>query len=388
MSIKMPLELLYEGKVKLLLPDRAVLGEEARKAVFYNPVMSFSRDLSICVLKAYANVIGKKDLRVAEPLTASGVRGIRYAKEVEEVEEAVLSDVNPVAVRTARINAFLNQVHKKVIVKLSNANSLLSRYNVKGKRFDFVDIDPFGSPAPYVDSAIRSTVLGGVIALTATDMPPLCGVYPHVALRRYGGLSLRTEYCHELAVRLVLGLLCRESGKYELSIKPLIVNSTRHYIRVFAQLVSSKEGQENIGLVYHCRNCLHRYVVKLEDMALMKSSCEKCGSPMEIAGPLWIGPIFDKAFCEEVSKVVSSLDLPSEKALKRVLKLITSEADGPPTFYTVDALSHKYKLKQPKMQKLIEKLLSQGFHATPTHFNPKGFRFSGDIVDLIKLLTE
>jgi len=388
MSIKMPLELLYEGKVKLLLPDRAVLGEEARKAVFYNPVMSFSRDLSICVLKAYANVTGKKGLRVAEPLTASGVRGIRYAKEVEEVEEAVLSDVNPVAVKTARINAFLNQVHKKVIVKLSNANSLLSRYNAKGKRFDFVDIDPFGSPAPYVDSAIRSTVLGGVIALTATDMPPLCGVYPHVALRRYGGLSLRTEYCHELAVRLVLGLLCRESGKYELSIKPLIVHSTRHYIRVFAQLVFSKEGQENIGLVYHCRNCLHRYVVKLEDMALMKSSCEKCSSSMEIAGPLWIGPIFDKAFCEEVSKVASSLDLPNKKALKKVLKLITSEADGPPTFYTVDALSRKYKLKQPKMQKLIEKLLSQGFHATPTHFNPKGFRFSGDIVDLIKLLTE
>jgi len=387
MSIKVPLELLHEGKVKLLLLDRAILGEEARKVVFYNPVMSFSRDLSICVLKAYANVSGKKGLRVAEPLTASGVRGIRYAKEVDEVNEVVLSDVNPVAVRIARVNALLNQVHEKVVVKLSSANSLLARYDAKGKRFDFVDVDPFGSPAPYVDSAIRSTVLRGVIALTATGMPPLCGVYPYVALRRYGGLSLRTEYCHELAVRLVLGLLCREAGKHELSIKPLIAHSTRHYIRVFVQLISSKEGTENIGLVYHCSNCLHRYVVKLEDVASMKSSCEKCGYSMEVAGPLWIGSIFDKAFCEEVARVASSSDLPNKKELKKVLKLITSEADGPPTFYTIDALSHKYKLKQPKMRKLIEKLLSQGFYATPTHFNPKGFRFSGDIVDLIKSLT-
>lgn len=350
--------------------------------------MSFSRDLSICVLKAYANITRKKGMRLAEPLTASGVRGIRYAKEVEEVEEVVLSDVNPVAVRIARINAFLNQVHRKVIVKLSNANSLLSRYDAKGKRFDFVDIDPFGSPAPYADSTIRSTVLGGLIALTATDMPPLCGVYPHVALRRYGGLSLRTEYCHELAVRLVLGLLCREAGKYELSIKPLIVHSTRHYIRVFVQLTPSKEGLENIGLIYHCRNCLHRHVVKLEDVALTKNSCEKCSSSMEVAGPLWIGSMFNKTFCEEVAKATISLDLPHKKELIKVLKLIISEANGPPTFYTVDALSHKYKLKQPKIRELIERLLSQGFYASPTHFNPKGFRFSGDVVDLIKLLAK
>jgi tRNA (guanine26-N2/guanine27-N2)-dimethyltransferase len=387
MNIKLPLKLLREGKVKLLLPDDVILGEEARDVVFYNPFTSFSRDFSICVLKAYANIAEKKSLRVAEPLTAGGVRGIRYAKEVEEVGEVVLSDVNPVAVRIARINAFLNQVHEKVAVKLSNANSLLSKHDAKGKRFDFVDIDPFGSPAPYVDSAIRSTMLGGIMALTATDMPPLCGVYPHVALRKYGGLSLRTEYCHELAVRLVLGLLCREAGKYELSIKPLIAHSTRHYIRVFAQLASSKNSPENIGFIYHCRNCLYRCVVKLDDVTFTKNACEKCGSLMGIAGPLWIGAVFDKAFCEEVAKVADSLDLPSKKELKKILKLIVSEADGPPTFYTVDALSHKYKLRQPKMQHLIEKLRSQGFYASLTHFKFKGFRFNGDITDLIKMLA-
>ncbi|MEM0217240.1 MAG: tRNA (guanine(10)-N(2))-dimethyltransferase [Candidatus Nezhaarchaeales archaeon] len=388
MCIKVPLKLFYEGKVKLLLPDDELLGEEeAKRIVFYNPVMSFSRDFSICVLKAYAKLKGKKHLRIAEPLTASGVRGIRYAKEVEEVSKVVISDINPIAIRLARINVVLNQVHEKIIAKLSSANTLLSRYDARGKRFDFVDIDPFGSPSPYVDSAIRSTSIGGVIALTATDMPPLCGVYPNVALRRYGGLSLRTEYCHELAVRLVLGLLAREAGKYELSIKPLIAHSTRHYIRVFVELSSSKNATTNMGYIYHCHKCLNRLVVRFEDLSSTRTECERCHTQMDVAGPLWISSIFDKAFCEETLKIAESSIMSSKKELNKILRLIVSEADGPPTFYTIDALSHKYKLKQPKIQHLIETLRSHGFYASPTHFNFKGFRFNGDITELIKVLA-
>ncbi|MEM4576875.1 MAG: tRNA (guanine(10)-N(2))-dimethyltransferase [Candidatus Nezhaarchaeales archaeon] len=388
MHIKVPLKLVNEGQVKILLPDEEVLGkDEARKIVFYNEVMSFSRDFSICVLKAYANLSGRKDLRVIEPLTASGVRGIRYAKEVEEVSKVVISDVNPIAVNIARINAVLNKVKEKIVVRLSNANSLLSRYAVKGKRLDAVDIDPFGSPAPFVDSAIRATSIGGIIALTATDMPPLCGVYPQVAFRRYGGLSLRTEYCHELAVRLVLGLLYREAGKHKLSIKPLISHSTRHYIRVFVQLTGLRDRMNSMGFIYHCFKCLSRKVVSIEDVPLTRAKCEKCGNQMDAAGPLWIDPIFDRSFCEEVAKVASSLDLPNKKELKKTLELILAEADGPPTFYTLDAISHKYKLRQPKIRELIEKMRSQGFRVSPTHFNPKGLRFDGEVSELVKILT-
>lgn len=388
MYIKVPLKLVNEGKVKILLPDEEVIGkDEAKKIVFYNDVMSFSRDFSICVLKAYANLSGKKDLKVIEPLTASGVRGIRYAKEVEEVIKVVISDVNPIAVKIAMINAVLNKVKEKIVVKLSNANFLLSKYAVKGKRLDAVDIDPFGSPAPFVDSAIRATSIGGIIALTATDMPPLCGVYPQVAFRRYGGLSLRTEYCHELAVRLVLGLLYREASKHELSIKPLISHSTRHYIRVFVQLTELRGNMNSIGFIYHCYKCLNRKVVNMEDIPLTRAECEKCGNQMNVAGPLWIDPIFDKSFCGEVAKVVTSLDLPNKKELKKTLELILTEADGPPTFYTLDAISHKYKLRQPKMRDLIEKARSQGFRASPTHFNSKGFRFDGEISELVKMLA-
>lgn len=386
-SIKIPVKLLIEGKVKLLLPDPDVLGDEkAKSLVFYNVFMSFSRDFSICVLKTYAKTHGSK-LRVAEPLTASGVRGLRYAKEVEEVKEVLLSDVNPMAIDFVYINTVINDLSDKVIIRRSDANIVLSSHATKGKRFNLVDIDPFGSPAPYVDSAIRATLVGGIIALTATDMPPLCGVYPKVALRKYGGISLRTEYCHEIAIRLVLGLLHREAGKYDLAIKPLVVHSTRHYIRVYVQLINNKKNFENLGFIMHCFKCLHREILEIDQLSSRVNVCKNCGASMEVAGPLWIGQLFDKEFCLKMMEVLNTLNLPHKKELSKMLKLILDEADGPPTYYTIDALSRLYKLKQPKMRDLVNRLRSEGFRASLTHFNPKGFRFSGDVTDLKKILT-
>ncbi|MDI9619810.1 MAG: tRNA (guanine(10)-N(2))-dimethyltransferase [Candidatus Nezhaarchaeota archaeon] len=384
--VKVPLKILQEGKVTVLLPDEKVLGSEAaKKVLFYNAFTAFSRDFSLCFLKTYARLKGRP-IRVAEPLTASGVRGLRYAKEVDEVREVVISDINPVAVDFARMSVALNGLQCKVRVELSDANEFLSAHGVKGGRFDVVDVDPFGSPAPYVDSAIRSTLIGGVIAVTATDMPPLCGVYPEVALRRYGGLSLRTEYCHEIAVRLLLYLLYREASKYNLSIKPLTAHSTRHYVRVYVQLLSTK-SVGGVGFLYHCFKCLHREVVDISDVGLRSTLCENCGGAMKLAGPLWTGAIFDKRFCEELCATLSMMDyLSSKSSLKKLLSLIVAEADGPPTYYTLSSLSRVYRIREPKTQKLIERLRSQGFYASPTHFNFKGLRFNGRISELLNFL--
>lgn len=387
MRVKIPIKISGEGGVKIALPDDNIIGEDrARRLVFYNKLMAFSRDFSICTIKAYAKLTNKKKLKIAEPLTASGVRGLRYAKEIEEISQVILSDVNPIAVDFTVMNTLLNHLEDKVMVEHLDANTLLSLHAVKSRRFDIVDIDPFGSPAPYIDSAIRSTTIDGMIAVTATDMPPLCGVYPEVALKRYGGLSLRTEYCHEIAIRLILSLLYREASKYDLTIKPLISHSTRHYVRVYVQLTSSKDV-ENLGVIRHCYNCLHREVVRMSELERKSPSCRSCEASMRIAGPLWIGPIFDKEFCKKVLAILDSLTLPHKKTLKKTLSFIVNEADGPPTYYTIDSISRVYKVRQPKMNELVDRLRLNGFYASRTHFNPKGFRFDGSITDLIKVLT-
>lgn len=38
-----------------------------------------------------------------------------------------------------------------------------------------VDIDPYGSPSIFLDSAVQSVADGGMLMCTATDMAVLCG---------------------------------------------------------------------------------------------------------------------------------------------------------------------------------------------------------------------
>ena len=60
------------------------------------------------------------------------------------------------------------------------------------KRYNVIDVDPYGSPTRFLDSAVRALKNGGLIALTATDMAVLCGVKALVCTRKYFGKPLRT----------------------------------------------------------------------------------------------------------------------------------------------------------------------------------------------------
>ena len=75
--------------------------------------------------------------------------------------------------------------------KRSFSVSFSTREENNGDRFDAVDVDPFGTPSPFVDCALRSIKDGGLLSVSATDSGVLCGVYPKVALRKYLGLPLR-----------------------------------------------------------------------------------------------------------------------------------------------------------------------------------------------------
>ena len=55
------------------------------------------------------------------------------------------------------------------------------------EKFGFVDLDPFGTPAPFIDAAIRSS--GKYLGVTATDTAPLCGAHLKAGIRRYGKTS-------------------------------------------------------------------------------------------------------------------------------------------------------------------------------------------------------
>ncbi|UCE95737.1 MAG: hypothetical protein JSV51_08520 [Candidatus Bathyarchaeota archaeon] len=270
MSFAFPTEVVAEGGVKVVVPKlRAFLKKPSDYApskapVFYNPMMEVNRDLAVLALQTFHQLVGRM-LRVCEPLAGCGIRGVRLATEVDGVGKVILNDISSEAFRLTKFNIKKNGLVKKVLIENEDANLLLSRFAAPRKRFDYVDIDPFGSPMPYVDSAIRATRSSGMFALTATDLAPLCGVHPRACVRKYGGKPLRTGYCHELAIRLLAGALAKSAAIHDVGINVLFSYSSKHYIRLYATVdYGAKEADtslKNLGFVIHCFSCILRNVL-------------------------------------------------------------------------------------------------------------------------------
>jgi len=396
LTFDFPTQIQEEGSVRFRAPRleafKRVDSEYApsKAPVFYNPVMEMNRDLAVLALQSYQKKV-ERDLHVCEPLTGCGVRGIRFAKEVRGVVRVVLNDINPVAAELAQDNVRLNQIVDRVLVVNEDANLLLSRYSGPRNRFDFIDIDPFGSPAGYMDSALRSLKDNGLIALTATDMAPLCGVHPEVSLRKYGGRSLRTEYCQELAVRLLAGCLASTAARRDIGITPIFSHSSDHYIRVYA-LVSygAKKANESIasmGYILHCFNCFHR-----ETHAGLAPSlperCEECGSPLKAAGPLWLGRNSDKEFCSSMLNDIATRHLTNERRISRLLSLIEAECDASATYYVVNKICDRLNLPVPRLGNVINGIEGVGYKALPTHFNKTGFRTDAPAKIVTDIITK
>ena len=390
-----PSEIIREGKVQVLVPKLAAYGvvpsdyAPSKAPVFYNPVMEFNRDLSVLAFKAYQHMVNH-EVSICEPFTSQGIRGIRFAAEIDGATRVVLSDINTVALELAKHNVELNRLEDKITLKHKDANCILSSNASPKKRFDIIDIDPFGTPVPYLDSAFRALKNKGLLAATATDLAPLCGVHAKACVRKYGGKPLRAEYCHELAVRLLAGCMASVAAKHDIGIHVLFSHSSDHYIRVYAQIgygcQKSDEALKQTGYILHCFNCLHREIV--HQVFGRSILCPECGSKMDYAGPLWIGSICDLAFIEQIIKENQGTAFKNSAKITKLLNLIKNEATAPATYYVIDKLSGKINSIAPSNQALLEALHKNGFQAVLTHFNPRGVKTDAPALTMHKLLRE
>jgi tRNA (guanine26-N2/guanine27-N2)-dimethyltransferase len=388
-----PTEIVKEGKVQILVPRlkafvRSPSNYAPSKApVFYNPVMELNRDIAVLALQAYQRN-ANREVSVCEPLAGSGVRGVRFAAEVKGVKNVVMGDINEKAVQLAKHNVQRNGLSDRVVVKHEEANLLLSRYSAPRRRFDSIDIDPFGSPAPYIDSGIRALRNEGLIALTATDMAALCGVHPKACIRKYGGKPLRTEYCHELAVRILAGSLAKAAAKYSIGVDPLFCHSVDHYARIYATIKygakKADDSIKNLGYILHCFKCLHRETAK-GLFVERTEKCRECSSKIDAAGPLWLGKIFDKQFCELIEKEAKRMALKQGARIQKILTLARDEADAPITYHVLDKICDRLTIPVPPVKKIVETLRKRGFQASLTHFNSRGIRTDASI-DIMKQL--
>jgi tRNA (guanine26-N2/guanine27-N2)-dimethyltransferase len=396
LNFSFPTEIVEEGKVSVVVPKLKAYVKEAweyapsKAPVFYNPTMELNRHLAVLALQAYQKILGR-DVSVCEPLSGCGIRGVRSAVEVDGVRKVFVNDINPEAVKLARFNVERNKLASRVLVLNEDANLFLSRYAAPRKRFDYIDIDPFGSPAPYLDAAIRALRDGGLLALTATDLAPLCGIHPKACVRKYGGNPLRTEYCHELAVRLLVGCLTMMAAKHEIGVEVLFSHSTDHYIRVYAILRHgarlADKGVRMMGYFLHCFSCFHRETSG-GIISPLKRKCIECGSKLSVAGPLWLGKLADEDFCSSMKTEVDGRGLKQRKRILRLLYLIQNETEAPVAYYVVDKICDKLNLPTPSLIKVVEGLRKMGFQATPTHFNSRGVRTEAPAKVIKEVITK
>ncbi len=369
-----------EGSAVAEIPQLKRLGVESgyevwKSPVFYNPVMKLNRDLSVLAIQAFQRELRTK-IRICEPLSGSGIRGIRWAKEVKGIESIVLNDANPHAYQLTLRNIHANHMEEKIQAQNTNANLLLQECASETDRFDVIDLDPFGSPMPFLDSCVAAAKRHSMLAITATDTAPLCGVKKEACMRKYAARPLRTSYAHEVAARILIGAIARVACIHEFGITPLLTHSTDHYIRSYLEMrLSVKQANlslQSMGYLAHCPRCGSRSLTT--EWKVPAASCPACKERVELAGPLWTGPLQSETFCRKV-KEAAQIRFPTEnKRLLTLLDTLIAEANSPPLYYDLDELCDRLGTPNPSFKKLFQMLTSKGFHASRTHFKLKAVK--------------
>jgi len=367
-----------EGLARVLIPKA---GRIYDAPVFYNPLMALNRDISVLVLRVL------KPEKALDALSATGIRGIRYLLETP-VKEVWLNDISREAFELMVKNLSLNlgsprealsdgrvafRGEKTAFANLDDANRLMAE---KFRYFDFLDLDPFGSPVEFLDTALRSVKRRGVLALTATDTGVLCGAYKHACLRKYLAEPIRGELCHEAGLRILIGTAVRYAAKYDLGVEVLLAYYRDHYFRAFLKLSSGARKADRslarLGYLWQERNGRFTY----EEGFLP----EKPGA----AGPMWLGPLKDEGFSKELDNELKEFE-PAHKKTVEFTRTLIEELDVP-FHYDTHALARRNGLEVRKVSVVIERLRERGYSATRTHFSPTAIKTDAPFEEVLEAL--
>jgi tRNA (guanine26-N2/guanine27-N2)-dimethyltransferase len=379
-----------------MIPTGSLKEKEPPKfPVFFNPAAKFNRDISVKIYKAFIDLKKDKSFSFVDAMTGSGIRGLRVAKEIPKITKVIFNDFNYFSIHISKINAILNNVYSKCeFYNKEICNFLSTKFNFEN-RATIVDIDPFGTPAPYLDCVLRSVENGGLISVTATDTAVLSGVYPKVCYRKYYGYPLRTNYSGEIGARLLISSVALVASRLDLSIVPILSHGYRNYIRVYCKILKSNylanKIHEKLGYVVHCYNCKHRYFNR---NVYGVSCCNNCHKKITIGGPLWAAEMFDK---DLIAKVIDSIAKsgykhinPKQIDFNPLLDFFTvalSELDTIPFFYVNDEIGQLLKKNVMSVAKIMEILKKCGFQTSKTIFAPNGFKTNASITEIKKLLV-
>lgn len=385
-----------EGKATILTPKQ--------DEVFYNPIQQFNRDLSIMAIKAYDEIrhekiqaIKKKSknkrtklngLKILESLAASGLRSCRYGLEIPEAGKIVANDMLAEAVKSINKNVEYNKLTDKVVANQGDAIKFMGSTDEK---FHIVDLDPYGTAAPFIDSAIQCLEDDGMLLVTCTDAGVLAGSgYPEKCFALYGGNNFGNAYVngesnHEVGIRLILNLIASTAAKYKKTIEPMLSLSIDYYFRVFVKVKTSPINVKNHAsetmLTYGCNGCGHKIVQPLgmknntkfqypKLQGPISSNCQYCGTSYNVAGPMYAGNLHNREFIDKVLKINESSDkeiYATHERIKGMLTLASNELDDAPFFFNLNQLCSIFKSPPISIEQYTKAVGNLGYKVSLTH---------------------
>tara|TARA_Y100000310_G_C20669637_1_gene809507 strand:- start:125 stop:1303 length:1179 start_codon:yes stop_codon:yes gene_type:complete len=341
--------------------------------VFYNPVMESNRNISVLLL----NSISNKEMNIALPLCGSGVRGLRFLKELKKgkINHLWVNDIKENFPELFSDCLKRNKLSKKnVTVRNVDANLFLQNEIDENKPngfcgyFDYIDIDPYGSPNPFLASSVARICRNGVLAITSTDTAALTGTYPKVTKRKYWATTVKNHMMHEFGLRILIRKVQMQGIQFDKALTPILSYYKDHYFRIFFRSEKGKTKCDEIikqhQFLLFCQKCLAYEVSK------QNSGMCGCGNAFVFHGPLWVGELQDNNL---LKKMVKSNQFENEK---KFLETLSTEKDivG---FYDLHEIARKHKIEIPKIETVLKKV-----NGTRTHFSPNGVKTDKTIKEM------
>ena len=406
-----------EGKTLMRLfsdPDENKIGPaiKGENPVFYNPAMSRSRTRSVLLMQ-YAienKLLGNGPIYAVDGLSATGLRARRWLNELPQDSakriRATIIDMNQFALNLAlKTHEEFPPVHSEGELKAINGDL---RSAILNQGWQWVDIDPYGSPIPFLDTAVQSIARKGILEVSATDTAALTGSSKNPLLRRYGARVRNDGLAHDSALRVLLATVGRAASKHERRIEPLISIWDSHHLRVSVRVIRSIEGankiEESVGWRVFSPT-REEILASIESGLHPKTSLDvmpiHCFLPFgypinrrdeRISGPMWIKNMGKKEVLEFMTEdrvlkmcapnaikddILSWTEKDFEYENRRIVKSVKNLANEAnaietPHHILVDSLSSWLKIgSPPSPKKLVKGIMDYGYCASLTNYGRK-----------------
>ncbi len=396
----------HEGGIEHRLPievDRDRKGPAGKYGSgFLNPAMAGNRTRSVLMLQHIGNSLfgDVKKIQILDALCATGIRTRRWLQETSsEVSDRLrikMCDMNEEALEWAKANLENDILEKNVMVVQGDA-----RKEILKQGWHWIDLDPYGSPMPFLDLAMQATARKSVISISATDTAALSGSSPGPLRRRYGARVHMDGLKHDSGLRVLLASAARAAARHDRVIRPLLSIWDSHHLRITILVERSKLGasavEENLGwrvaspddsVVYSAiqAGLLPEHDSGSKPMHVMLPLSAYPNLKTGVSGPLWTGQIGDSDVMASMSEAAavkickaddSVMSLKEVGRAKRAVRRIQDESKVIHGSHLVitDALPRFVgKGDPPSPSRMAEALRKAGFSAEVSRYAEPSFR--------------